>query len=259
MTHQEALWLMAYALGLNVAQVLARNSFTPEEEAKIDAVLSRREAGEPLQYIMGEADFLGRDFCVGPGVLIPRADTGTLIEGVRHCAGDEAFRFVDWGTGSGCIAVSILLEYPEAYGYMVEVSEQAVEFARINLERFGLTQRAEILSSAEGLSDCRVMVSNPPYIPSAEIEGLMREVRDYEPRSALDGGADGLKFYREIVALAEGIGCEFLVLEVGCLGQVDFLRNASRKFTLREKVLDDGGFPRCSVLKRRDNHEEACG
>ena len=254
MTNQEALWLMAFALGLNTTQILARGSFSPEEEAKIDAVLSRREKGEPLQYIMGEADFLGRDFCVGPGVLIPRADSATLIEGVRRCVGrGEAFKFVDWGTGSGCLAISVLLEHPNAYGYMVEVSPKAAEFARMNLERYGLTQRAEILSSAEGLSGCKILVSNPPYIPSGEIDGLMREVRDYEPRSALDGGVDGLKFYREIISLAEGMGDEFLVLEVGSLNQVEFVRNASGEFAFKEEILDLGNFPRCVVLKRREN------
>ena len=252
MTNQEALWLTAFALGLNTSQLLARDSFTPEEEAKIDAVLSRREKGEPLQYIMGEADFLGRDFCVGPGVLIPRADTGTLIEGVKHCVGDEAFTFLDWGTGSGCIAITILLEFPGAYGYMLENSPKAAEFARINLERYNLTDRAEIRNSADSLSGCKILVSNPPYIPSGEIDGLMREVRDYEPRSALDGGIDGLKFYRAIISLAEGMGCEFLVLEVGSLNQVEFLRNASQKFAFREEILDLGNFPRCIVLKRRE-------
>lgn len=250
MTKQEALWLTAFALGMSTSEVFARKSFSPEEEAKIDEVLSRRENGEPLQYIMGIADFGGRDFRVGTGVLIPRADTLTVIEGVRRCVGrDDEFRFVDWGTGSGCVAVSLLLEYPGAYGYMVERSVEAAEFARVNLEHYGLTARAEIVSNADGLRNCRVLVSNPPYIPSGEIAGLMREVRDFEPREALDGGADGMKYYRELIALAEGMKPEFMVLEVGSLKQVEFLRKASQEFALTEEILDDGGFPRSVVLK----------
>lgn len=257
MTEQEALWLKAFALGLNTSQVLARKEFTPEEAAKIDAVIARREAGEPLQYIMGMADFMGRDFCVGPGVLIPREDTAMLIEGVRRCVGnDEAFTFVDWGTGSGCIAVTLLLEFPRAYGYMVEASSEAAKFARINLERYDLTHRAEF---TDMIPNCKLLVSNPPYIPSGEIDGLMREVRDYEPHSALDGGIDGLKFYREIISLADRSECEFVVLEIGGMEQREFLRSASRKFEVSDEILDGGNFPRCIVLRRRNSHEETCG
>jgi release factor glutamine methyltransferase len=173
---------------------------------------------------------------------------------VRRCAGnDEAFTFVDWGTGSGCIAVTLLLEFPRAYGYLVEASAEARSYARINLERYDLTHRAEF---TDMIPDCKLLVSNPPYIPSGEIDGLMREVRDYEPHSALDGGIGGLKFYRELLSLAEGLGCEFVVLEIGSMKQQEFLHNASPEFRVSDEVLDGGGFPRCIVLRRND-HEEA--
>ena len=252
MTEQEALWLTGYALGLNTSQVLARESFTPEEEAKIDAVLSRREAGEPLQYIMGVADFWGRDFCVGPGVLIPRHDTEALIEAVmRHVAHDEEFAFVDWGTGSGCIAITLLLEFPNSTAYMLEASKEASCYAARNIARWGVSERAHLTSRPEALAKCRVMVSNPPYIPSGEIEGLMREVRDFEPHIALDGGEDGLVFYGEIFSLARRLECELVVLETGSMNQVEFLRRASREFELCDEVMDGGGFPRGLVFRRR--------
>ena len=251
------MWLKAFALGLTNSQVMARESFSPEEEARVAEVMRRRESGEPLQYIMGEADFWGRDFCVGKGVLIPRHDTETLIEAVkRQIARSEEFTFVDWGTGSGCIAVTLLLEYPNARAFMLENSREASCYARLNLERYNLTHRAELLSSAEDIPPCKLLVSNPPYIPSAEIDGLMRDVKDYEPRSALDGGTDGMKFYGEIFTLAEKLSCELVVLEIGSLSQV---KSFSRKFVLCDKVYDGGGFPRSLAFRRRNKHEEEDG
>ena len=252
MTNQEALWLTGYALGLTSSQLMARDSFTPEEEARIDALLSRREAGEPLQYIMAVADFWGRDFCVGPGVLIPRHDTEALIEAVmRHVAREEEFVFVDWGTGSGCIAITILLEFPRAEGYLLEASSEASRYAQLNIERWGVSERAHLVSSPEAPAKCKVLVSNPPYIPSGEIEGLMREVRDFEPHSALDGGEDGMRFYGEIFSLAGRLGCELVVLETGSMNQVESLRTFSQDFMLCDEVMDSSGFPRGLVFRRR--------
>lgn len=252
MTKQEAIWLTGYALGLTSAEVFARENFSAEEEAKIDAVLSRRESGEPMQYIMGEADFFGRDFRVGEGVLIPRRDTETLFHALMKHVPNESFSFVDWGTGSGCIAITILLEFPESFAYMIDASEKAREFARMNLERYDLLNRAKLMSNAEGIPPCRVLVSNPPYIPSGEIEGLMREVRDYEPRMALDGGIDGLKFYGEIFSLAESLNCELVILETGSMNQVESLRVFSEGFSLCDEIFDDGNFPRGLVFRRSD-------
>ena len=243
--------------------MLARNEFSPEELAKIESVIARREAGEPLQYIMGEADFWGRDFNVGHGVLIPRHDTETLIQAVMKLFPREAaFSFTDWGTGSGCIAITLLLEFPHSFAYMLEDSPKAAAFAHINLQRYGLTDRAEILSEPDTLPACELLISNPPYIPSGEISGLMREVRDFEPHSALDGGVDGLTCYREIFRLAHEKHCRYLVLETGSLIQVESLKTFSNSFTFCDNVCDDTGFPRCLVFRRSDVNEkveETCG
>ena len=247
---QEALWLTAHALGVGSAGVLARGTFSPDEAARVDAVISRRISGEPLQYILGEADFYGRDFAVGSGVLIPRHDTETLIDGVKGCfARDEAFRFVDWGTGSGCIAITILLEFPNAEGVMVDVSTDAMSYARRNVERYGLAGRAEICGNVSG--DFSLIVSNPPYIPSDEIAGLMRDVRDYEPALALDGGHDGMDCYREILTLAvERLKPGgYIVLEAGNMRQVEELEG-SGDFEACGRVYDTGNFPRCLILRR---------
>ena len=243
--------MIAHALGIEHSAVYARAEFLPEEWAKIQQVFARREAGEPLQYILGEADFFGRDFCVGDGVLIPRHDTETLIQAVmRHFAHDEVFTFTDWGTGSGCIAATVLLEFPKSYAYLVEASNDARNFARRNLQRYGLTGRAEFVDT---LPKCTLTVSNPPYIPSGEIAGLMNTVRDFEPHMALDGGDDGLKFYRQIFTQAD---CDCIILETGNLQQVNALKSMSSKYVCCDEVLDDGGFPRCLVFTRRAIHEK---
>ena len=228
--------------------MLTKGELTSGDLAKLEVVFARRESGEPLQYILGEADFFGRDFRVGAGVLIPRHDTETLIEAaMRHFARDEAFEFTDWGTGSGCIAATLLMEFPRAYGYLVETSPDARYYARMNLERYGLTGRAEFV---DAMPRCGLVISNPPYIPSHEVDVLMRTVRDYEPHDALDGGEDGMKCYREIFAGADA-GC--IILETGNMRQVHALKSIDARFVCCDEVDDDGGFPRCLVFTRRNS------
>lgn len=238
---------MSYALGLTNAEILARRNFSSEEALKAEEIISRRISGEPLQYIIGEADFYGRDFRVGGGVLIPRRDTETLIEGVKKIfRSDEAFCFADWGTGSGCIAVTILLEFPKSRGSMIEISPDALKYARENARRYGVVER---VCESEAFD---VIVSNPPYIPTGEIGGLMREVRDFEPLNALDGGSDGMKCYREVMTFAERTlkrgGC--VVLEAGSLKQAEELERLNDDFFVDGKIFDDGNFPRCLIMRR---------
>ena len=244
---QEALWLASHALGVGSAEILARAEFSGDEERRIDALISRRVSGEPLQYILGEADFYGRDFTVGKGVLIPRHDTETLIEGVKKVfRQEERFRFLDWGTGSGCIAITILLEFPKSEGCMIDANPKALKYARENLRRYGVYNR---LIDA-GYFD--LIISNPPYIPTGEISGLMREVRDFEPHSALDGGIDGMKFYREIFELSitrlrHG---GYMILETGDLRQVNEIEGYSGEFEAEGEIFDGGNFPRCVIMRR---------
>ena len=251
------MWLKAYALGLSTAQVLAHSEFSPQEQAKIDSVFARRKNGEPFQYITGEADFYARDFLVGAGVLIPRHDTETLIQAViKYIPRGEHFSFIDWGTGSGCIAVTLLLEFPHAFAYMVEASNLAADFARKNLQRYGLTDRAQLLADTYSIPHCELLISNPPYIPSTEIAGLDREVKDFEPLSALDGGLDGLKYYNDIFALAHEKHCRYLVLETGSRYQVEYCKSCSNTFTFCDEVFDNGCFPRAIVFRRSDVNEK---
>ena len=242
--------MIAYALGVSHSEVYAYGEFSPEETAKIEEVILRREAGEPLQYILGEGDFFGRDFQVGPGVLIPRHDTETLIDAViRHFARDEAFTFTDWGTGSGCIAATLLMEFPKTYAYLVEASDDAKMYTCRNLERYHLMDRAEFVDE---LQPCELTISNPPYIPSGEINSIMNCVKDYEPHIALDGGVDGMEFYRQIFAQAKS-NC--IILETGSPQQVHALKTMCSNYVCCDEVYDDGGFPRCLVFTRRIFHE----
>ena len=143
----EFLWLASCALGLSSSQIMAREKFSDGEIEKINSLIERRKNHEPLQYIMGVADFYGRDFEVGPGVLIPRHDTETLIEAAKkYFSPEKKFTFLDWGTGSGCIAITLLLEFKNSFAVMLEKSHDAIYYAKKNLERFNLKDRAEIIS-----------------------------------------------------------------------------------------------------------------
>ena len=252
MTKQEKLWLTAHALGVSTSEILSRKNFSDEEEKKIRELLSRREVGEPLQYIMGQADFYGRDFFVGPGVLIPRHDTETLIEAAKKIFPPEKnFSFLDWGTGSGCIAITLLLEFKNSRGVMLEQSPEALNYAEKNLQRYGLEDRASLNDSSTKIFD--LIISNPPYIPSHEIDSLMPEVKNYEPRLALDGGEDGMNFYRLILSQARRILKPegFIIFELGDLNQYRAFKNSGGEFLFAGEIFDGGNFPRAIILRKR--------
>lgn len=256
MTHQEHQWLACHALGVSSAALLAH----PEmyERPEVQALFRRREAGEPLQYILGEAPFWGRDFHVGPGVLIPRRDTETLITAaLEFLPKGKSFTFLDWGTGSGCIAATLLLERPDSFALMVDQSPVALKYSRENLKRYDLEARARLIRSETPedilLSEeerCALVISNPPYIPTEDIPGLMREVRDHEPHEALDGGPDGMDCYRLLFRYAPrwlrpgGL----LILEMGDTCQAEAFRSSPPAgFAFLREFQDEGENPRCAV------------
>ncbi|MCJ9430447.1 peptide chain release factor N(5)-glutamine methyltransferase [Kordiimonas marina] len=198
-----------------------------DEAEAFEALLVRREKGEPVAYLTGSQEFWSLEFKVSPETLIPRPDTETLVEVVTKYA--QAPRHIlDLGTGTGCILLSILSEYPQAHGLGVDLMPGAVMLAAENADQLGLAGRA-VFKTSDWFSDVQapeggfdVIVSNPPYIPSADIGGLMADVRDYEPMSALDGGPDGLAPYKLIAAEAPAYlaGGGLLAVEVG-IGQAD--------------------------------------
>jgi release factor glutamine methyltransferase len=173
-------------------------------------MLSNRSEGMPVQYITGYQEFMSLDFDVQPGVLIPRQDTEILAETVIGCCrkNREPATILDLGTGSGCIAVSLAYYLDECSVTAVDISEMALKIAYCNAVKNKVSER--ITFTAGNLFDnlgpvkFDVIVSNPPYARRHDIRTLQREVRDYEPVQALDGGEDGLWFYREIAGKAAG-------------------------------------------------------
>jgi release factor glutamine methyltransferase len=172
-----------------------------DAEARLEAFVVRRERREPVSQILGRKGFWTLMLNVGPQVLSPRPETETILDVVLPAFPPErAFSVLDLGVGSGAILLSILAERPKAKGLGVDVSEEALAIARDNAAQLGLERRTALLRSdwTAGLADASfdLVVANPPYIPTADIETLEPEVRNHEPRLALDGGPDGLDAYR---------------------------------------------------------------
>ena len=219
----DAAWLLLHVLGETSRSALFVRAGEPlgdETAARCDALLARRARREPLQYILGSELFYGRGFCVTPDVLIPRADTELLCVRALEALGMARARVLDIGTGSGALAITLALERPMADVTAVDISEAALAVARDNARRLGAQVRfvrSDLfagLSPAQGAYD--VIVSNPPYIVRAQVDALQPEVR-CEPRLALDGGDDGLFFYRALAAQAAAYLAPggTLLLEVG--------------------------------------------
>jgi release factor glutamine methyltransferase len=205
----EAELLLRHCLGWDRTKFLTSLQETIEAEvvSKLQKLCDRRAQHEPLQYMIGRQEFYGREFVVGPGVLIPRPETEILIEQVlkyadRLWSADARLDVADIGTGSGAIAVTLACERPQWQVTSVDLSSDALAIAEENAERLGARVRflqgdlvEPLLEQGQQLD---ILVSNPPYIPSEEVDRLDAEVRDYEPRLALDGGTDGLDCYRRI-------------------------------------------------------------
>lgn len=223
-------------------RINGHRALTEEQEKAFDALCDRRAAREPLQYILGETEFMGLTFHVEPGVLIPRADTEILVEKALKVMPPNA-RVLDIGTGSGAIAVSLARLGQAARVTAVDVSDKALEIARKNAENNGADVefvKSDCFSALQGRK-YDMIVSNPPYISDEEMQTLMPEVRQ-EPELALFGGGDGLDFYRRISRealehLNEG---GFLLFEIGWL-QKDAVSALMRTFIGEPFALRDYG------------------
>lgn len=200
----ETWMLLEWKLGVDRAEYfMDPDAEVPQEQWNdLDAALRKRERRIPLQYLMGSCEFMGYSFAVDERVLIPRQDTECLVElAVEEMRrSPEPCRVLDLCTGSGCIGVSVKLLCPQAQVVLSDVSEGALAVAGENARRLGAPVelvQGDLFENVQGTFD--YILSNPPYIPSKVIDGLMPEVRDHEPRLALDGTEDGLHFYRRIV------------------------------------------------------------
>ena len=205
----ESRLLVAHAAGKSVADLLRdMNLYTTEEVAeKVAGYVERRLAGEPVAYITGTWEFYGLPMVITPDVLIPRMDTEVLIDAVKERLTGRKMdaRVLDLCCGSGCIACAVAKELPATKVVAVDISASALQVCRENVALNRLNSRvlclqADALASPPmGIGQFDVLVSNPPYVASAEIMGLDTSVRDHEPIWALDGGEDGLKFYKGII------------------------------------------------------------
>ena len=233
--------------------------------SKIKRLVTRRASGEPLQYIIGVVDFLGLHIRVGKGVLIPRPETELLVEEaiktVRSQMSDvrcekptrgktqkskssSPLCMLDLCTGSGCIALALAREFPTAQVYATDVSSKAIQYAKGNADYNGIKNvtflKGSLFSPVEEHMPFDLITANPPYIRSSDIDGLQREVRDWEPVSALDGGEDGLDFYREILSKAAGYlkDAGWIFFELG-FGQSQTVKKIAEKY----------GFQRITIKK----------
>jgi release factor glutamine methyltransferase len=227
------------------------------EEARFLELLERRCRREPVAQLLGRREFWGLCFRVTADTLDPRPDSETLVEAALARVADRTapLRILDLGTGTGCLLLALLHELPQATGLGIDCSEAALAVAHANAAALGLADRAAFRRGdwTAGLTGSfDLVVSNPPYIPRAEIEALMPEVAQHEPRLALDGGIDGLDAYRAIAAGIAGFlrPQGHLLLEIG-VGQSDsvtalFAAAGFRRAALRH---DLSGRPRCLVLR----------
>jgi release factor glutamine methyltransferase len=218
--------LLAAALDLPEAQILARpESHLCCARAQVFAAfIARRRGREPVSRILGRREFYGRSFAVSPATLDPRPDSETLIETALDIVREEGWsslplRILDVGTGTGCLILTLLSELPRATGLGTDLSVAALEVARNNAAALGLTHRVgwragDLLENIE--EQFHILVSNPPYLSAAELAAVAPEVSWFDPRLALDGGADGLEIFRR---LSKGLGKlvrnGWVVLEVG--------------------------------------------
>lgn len=258
---REAGALLSFILGKDRTFLIshAEDSIDENSLVRLREFVERRAAGEPLQYITGVQDFYGREFRVTPDVLIPRPETELLVEAALQIVGDTAPLICDVGTGSGCIAVTLLCEIVNARAVLIDKSPAALEIAKLNAQNHSVADRAVfVVSDCFNSLDSRdhrfdLIVSNPPYVAEAVIAGLQREVRDHEPLMALSPGGDGLSVIRRLIdegpAFIKSNG--HMLMEIGFdQGEkVEGLIDGSA-WSLREIRPDLQGIPRILVAQK---------
>ena len=250
----DVLILLAHAIFFTKEQIIFNPDFELNSTQQKDffKLIERRAAREPTSQIIGKREFFGEDFFVTKDVLDPRPDSESLIELILKNFSDknQKLKILELGVGSGCLIITLLKAYKAAFGVGVDISKAALEICKKNADRHQVQERLELLESdlfAKVKTKYDLIISNPPYIPSEEIKILEPEVRIHEPLSALDGGVDGLDFYRRISEKAH----DFLnkngriILEIG-YGQAEKIIEIFNKkgFSLSESKLDLGGVTR---------------
>ena len=263
---RDARLLLAAALELEPAQVLAypERAVTHRELQAARGLIARRAAREPVSRILGRREFWGLDFRIAPETLDPRPESETLVAAAleRLPSRHAPLRILDLGTGTGCLLLALLSERPEARGLGLDVSEGALAVARDNARGLGLAERAGFVLgdwTQDGWAEAaalagpwQVIVSNPPYIVSQDIRELAPEVAEFDPRLALDAGADGLNSYRRILPGAAALLAPdgLLALEIGA-GQAEAVGALIARAGLGsvERLSDLNGIARCLLAR----------
>jgi release factor glutamine methyltransferase len=258
---REAGSLLSFVLGKDRTFLISHGEDPVEDDslARLREFVERRAEGEPLQYITGVQDFYGREFRVTPDVLIPRPETELLVEAALEVNKSDDALICDVGTGSGCIAVTLLCELPGARAVAIDKSPAALEIAKLNAAKYSVAARAVFV-----VSDCfesldpreyqfDLVVSNPPYVSEAALGGLQREVRDHEPFVALSPGPDGLSVIRRLLTEAPAYlkPNGHLLMEIG-FDQGDAVCNLVNDsvWSILEVRPDLQSIPRIVVLRR---------
>lgn len=239
----DAWYLFEHVTGMNRASYFLHDTDAMEDEhvKKLQDLTEKRAKRIPLQYITGSQEFMGYSFLVSPATLIPRQDTEVLVEEVSHVA--EGKRVLDLCTGTGCILLSLAKMCRISVAVGTDISAEAIETAKENALRLEADANfycGDLFDAVPQGMRFDIIVSNPPYIPSSVIESLMPEVKEHEPMSALDGDADGLKFYREIIKNANKYLTEqgMIYFEIGCEQGADV-----------SALLAENGFQNIRVIK----------
>jgi release factor glutamine methyltransferase len=254
----DARLLVGSALGLDLTGMItgAHRRLTPDESNRLGEFARRRLAGEPVARIVGLKEFWGLPLELSAATLVPRPDTETVVEFALEMlradgATNRPLRIADLGTGSGAILLALLSELPKAHGFGTDISKDALQTAAGNAARLGLADRTTFIAcdyASELSGPFDLIVSNPPYIRSADIEDLSRDVREHDPRAALDGGPDGLDAYRALIPQAASLLAPGAVLVVeagrGQSGEIEALMTASRLTTAYPPRADLAGIER---------------
>lgn len=226
---------------------------------KFMKIMEKRSTGYPMNYLLGEKEFMGLDFLLEEGVLIPRPETEILVEyiidKIHSEYRGEKISLLDIGIGSGAISLSIAKQFPHIHVYGVDLYDKPIEIANKNKKRLNLLNvefiKSDLFDKIDRDNKFHIIVSNPPYIKTGDIEGLQKDVKDFEPLSALDGGIDGLDFYRRITRESKEFLLEngLLVYEIGY--------NQSKEV---KEIMIEEGFSHIKLLKDfQDYHRVISG